>query len=286
MTDSEKLSALEDHFKPHKLYQFPQHQEYGKNRSFNPAWLDEYPWLVYSPAKDGVYCKVCSIFGGSTSDKNSSKIERLVREPIIFWTSASNKLKDHHMKSSVHKSATIMAEEFCKVMKSKQKSIAEHLNSALASQVQRNREKLYSIVKTILFCGRQNIALRGHRESESSVNPGNFRALLSFRIQSGDSLLGDHICSAPKNSTYTSNTIQNELIHIIGRWIQNRILTEIQQGSRIFTVIADEHWKKGTDFHMYCEFWICVEIWTLVDVYISKHFHRWKCDSSHLSNVL
>lgn len=75
LTDSEKLSALEDHFQPHKLYQFSQHQEYGKNRSFNPAWLDEYPWLVYSPAKDGVYCKVCSIFGGSTSDKNSSKIE-------------------------------------------------------------------------------------------------------------------------------------------------------------------------------------------------------------------
>ena len=95
-------------------------------------------------------------------------------------------------------------------------------------------------MKTILFCGRQNIAIRGHRESESSVNPGNFRVLLSFRIESGDSLLGDHLSSAPKNAMYTSNTIQNNLIHIIGRWIQNRILTEIQQGSRIFAVIADE----------------------------------------------
>ena len=36
------------------------------------------------------------------------------------------------------------------------------------------------------------------------------------------------------------NTVQNDLIHIIGRWIDNRILTEIQQGSRIFAVIADE----------------------------------------------
>ena len=85
-------------------------------------------------------------------------------------------------------------------MKSKQKSIGEHPNSALASQVQRNREKLYSIVKTILFCGRQNTAIRGHRESESSVNPGNFRALY-FRIESGDSLLEDHLSSAPKNAT-------------------------------------------------------------------------------------
>lgn len=49
------------------------------------------------------------------------------------------------MKSSVHKSATLKSEEFYKVMKSKQKSISEKLNSALASQVQRNRKKL-------LFC--------------------------------------------------------------------------------------------------------------------------------------
>lgn len=240
LTDSEKLSALEDHFKPHKLYQFPQRNEYGKNRSFNPAWLDEYPWLVYSPAEDGVYCKVCSIFGGVSSDKNSSKIERLVKVPITFWTSASSKLKDHQMKSGVHKSATLKAEEFYKVIKLKQKSIGEQLNSALASQIQHNREKLYSIVKTILFCGRQNIAIRGHREYESSTNPGNFRELLSFRIESGDHLLQDHLCSAPKNATYTSNTIQNDLIHTVGKWIQNKILSEIQQGSNIFTVIADE----------------------------------------------
>ena len=195
---------------------------------------------MYSPAEDGVYCKVCCFFGGASSEKNSSKIERLVKVPITFWTSASTKLKDHHMKSSVHKSATLKSEEFCKVMKSKQKSISEQLNSALASQVQRNREKLYSIVKTILFCGRQNIAIRGHRESESSTNPGNFREWLSFRIESGDHLLQDHLCNAPKNAIYTSNTIQNDLICTIGKWIQNRVLSEIQQGSKIFAVIADE----------------------------------------------
>ena len=91
-----------------------------------------------------------------------------------------------------------------------------------------------------MFRGRQNIAIRGHRESESSTNPSNFRELLSFRIESGDHLLQDHLCSAPKNAIYTSNTIQNDLICTIGKWIQNRVLSEIQQGCKIFAVIADE----------------------------------------------
>ena len=37
-----------------------------------------------------------------------------------------------------------------------------------------------------LFGAQQNIALRGHRESS---NPGNFRALLKFRVDSGDEIL-------------------------------------------------------------------------------------------------
>ena len=37
------------------------------------------------------------------------------------------------------------------------------------------------------------IPLRGHREQAgSNTKPGNFRALLDFRIDAGDSVLADH----------------------------------------------------------------------------------------------
>ena len=58
-----------------------------------------------------------------------------------------------------------------------------------------NRHGLASIVDTVKLCGRQNIALRGHRDSgvlenpsqfETATNEGNFRALLRFRIAAGD----------------------------------------------------------------------------------------------------
>ena len=63
LTDAGKLSALEDYFKPGKGFKFPVHIEYGKKWSFNPSWLYNHIWLVYSPAKDGAYCKFCVLFG-------------------------------------------------------------------------------------------------------------------------------------------------------------------------------------------------------------------------------
>ena len=55
-----------------------------------------------------------------------------------------------------------------------------------------------------IFCGKQNIALRGHREhsnlGESSIfNPGNFQALL---MDSRDAVLSNHFARAPRNAQY------------------------------------------------------------------------------------
>ena len=50
-----------------------------------------------------------------------------------------------------------------------------------SSHVSKNRQILKAILKTIVFCSRQNIALRWHNESSKSGHiPGNFRALLEF----------------------------------------------------------------------------------------------------------
>ena len=54
------------------------------------------------------------------------------------------------------------------------KPIDHQLQSALATQIAENKRKLHSIIKTIIFCGRQNISLQG-REDDQSRNPGNFK---------------------------------------------------------------------------------------------------------------
>ena len=68
---------------------------------------------------------------------------------------------------------------------------------------------------------------RGHRESADSQNPGNFRALLAFRVDSGDKVLKEHFLTAPRNAQYTSHMIQNDLIALICKYIQKAILKAV-----------------------------------------------------------
>ena len=132
-----------------------------------------------------------------------------------------------------------------KAMEKKGTRIDHHLSSMHTKQVEGNRLKIRSIAETIIFCGRQGIALRGHLDDRSSVeedpsrNHGNFLALLHFHVQSGDKVLSEHLKSAGGNATYISKTIQNELIKICCDIICDKILAKIRQ-ARYYSVIADE----------------------------------------------
>ena len=106
------------------------------------------------------------------------------------------------------------------------------------------RQILLPIAKTVLFCGRQGLALRGHDESNSILtqtdnNDGNFRALLRFRIDAGHNVLESHLNTCGKNAQYTSPSVQNELIVIGGKLITDEIAARVN-AARSFTVLADE----------------------------------------------
>ena len=94
--------------------------------------------------------------------------------------------------------------------------------------------KIWSIAETIIFCGRQGIALRGRRDNKPTVeedpsgNCGNFLALLQFQVQSGGKVLSEHLKSAGGNATYTSKTIQNEPIKICSDIIRDKIIVKIR----------------------------------------------------------
>jgi len=69
--------------------------------------------------------------------------------------------------------------------------------------IESNQKRIVPIIKTILFCARNNLPLRGYRESglmssseiRSSCLSGKqkvFRVLQSFRVESGDTTLMIH----------------------------------------------------------------------------------------------
>ena len=127
----------------------------------------------------------------------------------------------------------------------KNTNVALQMDIALKKRQENNMVILESIVKTVIICGRQNLGLRGDRDDsqyleDETRNCGNFQALLDFRIDSGDQMLEKHFETAPKNATYRSKTVQNEMMEIIGEMIQRKIVTEIEKAGGWFSISANE----------------------------------------------
>ena len=152
-----------------------------------------------------------------------------------------------HEKKQHHKDAVLRFDDFLKVMTHQQPDVRSLLNQAMADRIASNRQKLSSIFKTIVLCGRQNIVIRGHRDNATDIeknladveNHSNFRALLDFRVEAGDTLLDQHLTTAARNATYTSSVIQNQVIDILADQVRQKIIRKVHQ-AKWFSVIADE----------------------------------------------
>jgi Domain of unknown function (DUF4371)/hAT family C-terminal dimerisation region len=93
------------------------------------------------------------------------------------------------------------------------------------------------------------IPLRGHRDDGSVLPPssihgitcgdGNFRAIVQL-YSLASSRLQQHLSNAAANCTWLSPTIQNEISQLVGKAIQRRIVSEVQAGDGVFSVLADE----------------------------------------------
>ena len=59
-------------------------------------------------------------------------------------------------------------------------------------------------------------------------NRGNFLALLDFNAEGGDEIIAKLLGEWARNATYTSPTIQNDIIAITMEYLRNQIISEIQ----------------------------------------------------------
>ena len=113
-----------------------------------------------------------------------------------------------------------MSENFMSIAEGQKDDVMSMLSNAFQDKIARNRSILHSILKTIYLCGKQNIPLRGHTEEKS-----NFIALINYRAET-DQMLATHLQNSPPNARYLSPTIQNELLDICGRQLQQVIVSE------------------------------------------------------------
>ncbi|XP_056016929.1 52 kDa repressor of the inhibitor of the protein kinase-like [Ostrea edulis] len=119
-------------------------------------------------------------------------------------------------------------------------SLPYKLDQQNQAQYQHTIKLLETIANAIIFCGKQNIPLREHRDdtTSDSSNKGNFLAILQL-LAKHDEQLWSHLQKAKKNALYTSKTIQNEVIQLIGNHITGKILKGLQ-GRVFYSIIADE----------------------------------------------
>ena len=95
--------------------------------------------------------------------------------------------------------------------------------------VEMNRRFLTSIVKCLEFCGRQGLALRGHKDDATVA-------------EKRDQVLQEHLEICSKKALYISKTTQNKLLECIRQYVQNQIIDEIRAQSigLKFSVQADK----------------------------------------------
>lgn len=271
LSDEDKYSVLCNPWIPSDKYNFPVAPQCGNHkRTFQMKWLSDFPWISYSDKDNGVYCRLCVLFGPREAGKGNQTLHAFSAKAFTRYKNAVADFKDHANRE-YHKMSVIKAEAFRSAMEGKSESVSVMIDSKLKQQVDKNRERLLPIVKTIILCGRQNFALRGHRDdgqvllenSSTEKGEGNFRALLRFRVDAGDKNLEEHLRNAPKNATFVSKTTQNTIIECCGSIITDKIVAKVKRG-RYFSILVDETTDVSTQEQLtFCVRYLDVETVTL-----------------------
>lgn len=252
ISDEAKYQYLKNTWCPPLSYKLP-YSEHKKNvklekRFLNFNHLNTFEWVSFSDKYQGLFCKYCVIF---CTVKDKLNLKSLVTEPVKKFAKLTGKdgVFETHNNTKYHKNALVKSQSFLKVFNNPSFDIRNEINTKRLELIKENRARLIPIIKTIILQGRQNIPFRGHRDDgplftndecgDISVNEGNFRELLKFRVDAGDKLLEDHLKKSSSSATYISKTIQNELINCCGIAILKTIKERVFS-SKFYSVLFDE----------------------------------------------
>ncbi|KAL4113018.1 hypothetical protein QTP88_016722 [Uroleucon formosanum] len=200
-----------------------------------------------SDVAHGLFCKYCFIFASY-----NNCLQNVVIKPLKKFSKLTGKdgVVSVHNNNKYHLNAVRAGKDFLKTYSCPKKQVINQISTQRLEQVKENCERLRPIIETLIFCGQQNIAIRGHRddgklididnsESSPTSNEGNFRELLRLRIRAGDVSLKKHLENTSSRATYIGKNIQNELLDCIGSVIKSQIVKNVQN-SGYYSIMFDE----------------------------------------------
>ena len=136
-------------------------------------------------------------------------------------------------------------------------TISTELDHAHEELVRENKHYLGCVVKTVLICAKQGIALRGHRETADpenlSQNRGNFLAFLELFAEY-DPIVLTRLTDGPDNSKYTHHTIQDDILRSAAALITENIVREINEaGVFLYKLMKQEIYLKLNSCRCACD---------------------------------
>jgi len=201
ISDQDRLLLINDPWMPPPGYQFPLLEDGQHRRAFQAKWLQLYPWARYSPSRQGVFCVAGVLFGQDEATRARQALRTFVSEPLNKFKKGLDYLNDHGSKT-YHKENTARLNGFLETRRNPGAAVGNQLDIQRREEIQKNRTYLRPIIKSVIFCGKQNLPLRGHRDDGQVLetdDDGVFRALLRFRIDSGDAVLAEGLEQASQN---------------------------------------------------------------------------------------
>ncbi|KAK6188646.1 hypothetical protein SNE40_004785 [Patella caerulea] len=203
-------------------------------RRFNPSWYVRYPWLEYSIERHAAFCHPCRIYGKEYG-KGGLENKRFTTLGFSKWKNATDKKKGFckHEESGHHVTAVTD-------MKSREMRSAQ--NSSVSVQInqdvfERRRYYVKSIAEMIQWLTTNGLALRG--DYVYNNDSGLFNSLFEYTLLK-DSRLREIGATIPKNASYKSPEIQNDIIDIMASMVSKDVANDVNSSdANLFTLFCD-----------------------------------------------
>ena len=146
-------------------------------------------------------------------------------------TRTGGKLLSHADKCQNHKTSYNSFVAFLDTQNNPLIRIDRRMTNSATETVERNRQFLKSILRTLKYLERQGLALRGCRDNgvaleDNAMSKGNLIALLDV-MSHIDEPLRNQFETYARNSNYISKATQNALLECIKNYMQRKIIDKI-----------------------------------------------------------
>ena len=208
-----------------KGHAYPKRKIGNRNRSFQDAWFN-HAWLEYSFVKDAAFCLYCYLFKQPRAENYG--VDAFTVNGFRGWKDGRD-LIDAHSNGIDHNKSRRAYEDF----KNQRQSVAHVMNRGGKKSEEEYKGRMLIILGVIRFLLLQAHAFRGHDESSSSGNKGNFLEMVEWykaKDKNAANLL--------RHNQMTSPEIQKDICRACAELTTKAILADL--GDRPFAILVDE----------------------------------------------